>query len=142
MPGYTFECPNHGVFDLIQGMNTLNTGACPRCGRTSTRRMSTPARITIVKRERLPLGEGSRGRFVSHEETGGMDIFVPSWGAMEKAEVDYVTQGAIEKEKARARKQRTERRAQKEIGALISLAYATKPGQRAKTLREAIKGGK
>lgn len=139
MPVYSFECPQHGVFDLIQEMNTLKTCLCPRCGRASTRRMSTPARIAIVEREKLPLGTGSRGRFVSHEETGGMDIFVPSWGAMEKEEVDYVTQGAVEKEKARVRKSRAERRTQKQIGALMEVAYAQKPGGRAKTIKEAMK---
>ncbi len=84
---------------------------------------------------------GDQASIQVYEETGGMDIFVPSWGAMEKAEVDYVTQGAIEKEKARVRKERTERRTQtqKQIGALMKVAYAQKPGQRAKAIKAAMR---
>ncbi len=138
-PIYSYECEKHGTFEVIKQMTSCTVAPCPTCGVDSTRVVSRPARIVMVERERLPLGSGSRGRFVSHAETGGMDIFVPSFGTMEKEEVDFVTQGAVEKEKARVRHQRTERRAEKQIGELISLAYATKPGQRLKTIKEAAK---
>ncbi len=54
--------------------------------------------------ERLPLGSKSRGRFIDSKETGGMSILVPSFGALEKEEVDYVAEEAIYREKERQKK--------------------------------------
>lgn len=59
--------------------------------------------IRVKHTEQLPLGNKSRGRFISHEETGGSDILIPSWGALEKEEIDYIAEVAIEKEKSRVR---------------------------------------
>jgi len=53
--------------------------------------------------ERLPLGSGSRGRFIDSKETGGMSILIPSFGALEKEEVDYVAEEAIYREKERVK---------------------------------------
>ena len=53
--------------------------------------------------ERLPLGNKSRGRFISSEETGGLSILIPSFGALEKEEVDYVAEEAIYQEKERVK---------------------------------------
>ena len=102
--------------------------------------MTAPARITVLQKERLPYGSGSRGRYVSSSETGGMPILIPSWGALEKAEVDYLADGAIDKEKERVRKKREYVSQDKErISKYMKLAYATKPGQRAKTVRQVMK---
>ncbi len=54
--------------------------------------------------ERLPLGNKSKGRFIDSKETGGMSILVPSFGALEKEEVDYVAEEAIYREKERQKK--------------------------------------
>ncbi len=139
MPIYSYICEKHGRFDKIQNLG--DDGAqCPRCNNLGQRIPTTPARITIQTKERLPFGSGSRGRYVSSIETGGLPIFVPSWGALEKAEVDYLADAAIDKEKERVRKKREYVRQDKErISKYMKLAYETKPGQRAKTVREAMK---
>ncbi len=138
MPVYVYGCPTHGTFEVIQNLGDPSA-KCPICGLKGAREMTSPVRITVNQLERLPYGSGARGRFVSHTETGGCDILVPSFGAMEKEEVDYVTQGAIEKEKDRVRKYRRERPVAQKIETLRSLAYRTKPGQRAKAIKQAIK---
>ncbi len=67
-------------------------------------------------------------------------MFIPSWGALEQAEVDYIAEASIEKEKERVRKKRDmERLTKQKIGSYLDLAYQTKPGQRAKVLKEAMK---
>jgi len=53
--------------------------------------------------ERLPLGNKSRGRFLTSEETGGLPILIPSFGALEKEEVDYTAEAAIESERERVK---------------------------------------
>ena len=86
-------------------------------------------------------GSGSPGKIMTHAETGGLDIFIPSDGAMEQEEVDYIAQGAIEKERARvkkAKKQGARNETQARIQAYTDLAHSTPRGQRAKILRRAI----
>lgn len=139
MPIYSYTCPIHGRFDVIQNLG-VDKAICPRCPRQGQKIMTTPARITVQHKERLPYGSGSRGRYVSSVETGGMPILVPSWGALEKAEVDYLADTAIDKEKERVRKKREYVRQDKErLSKYMKLAYETKPGQRANTVRQAMK---
>jgi len=56
--------------------------------------------IIIRNKERLPLGNGSRGKLTPAEK-GRRSIFVPSFGAMEKEEIEYVTSVAQEQEDER-----------------------------------------
>src|SRR3990167_430633 len=83
--------------------------------------------VIVRKKERLPLGEGSRGRFVTPEETGGLGILIPSFGAMEKEEVDYVAGMAIEKEKERIKK-KPESRQKERLGQVSLLMRQAKAG--------------
>jgi hypothetical protein len=74
-------------------------------------------------------------------ETGGLDIFIPSYGALEQEEVDYIAEGAIEKEKARVKKKgkTIQRENQALVQAYVNLANATPKGKKAKAIRQAIK---
>ena len=91
--------------------------------------------------KRLQYGTGSPGKIILGSETGGLDIFVPSGGAMEQEEVDYVAEVAIEKERDRVKRQKGRHRNanQEAIANLTQLAHQTKPKQRIKVMREAIK---
>ncbi len=98
--------------------------------------------ITLIfkDRERQRYGSGSKGKFISHKETGGMDIFVPSFGTMEQDEVDYVAEGALEKEQARVRhKEVRESKTKEIIQSLTNLALQTKQGQRAKVINKVLR---
>lgn len=142
MPFYIFCCQEHGEFEDFRSMEAaILPTPCPLCRRIAVRVWTAPA-IKIVSKQRLPLGKGCYGKTVTHQETGGLDIFVPSFGAMEQDEVDYIAQGAVEKERARvkkAQKQGARNETQVKIGAYADLARKAKPGQRAKTIREALK---
>ncbi len=139
MPVYSYWCHFHGGFDMIQPLGELSA-LCPKCKRTAQKVMTSPARITVQQKERLPYGYGSRGRFISHTETGGMDILIPSWGAMDKSEIDDLAETSIAKEKDRVRKKRnTERKIKQKIGAYMDLALKAPQGQRIKVLKEAMK---
>lgn len=131
MPLYSYTCPVHGSFDVIQTLGD-STAICPRCKRSGRRVVTAPARITVNYKQTLPYGTGSRGRYLSSKETGGLPVLIPSWGAMEQAEVDYVAEAAIDKERGRKKRQRV---MQDKVAAYSALAYQTKPGQRAKVLQ-------
>ncbi len=133
---YEYRCPEHGLFERIQSMDAEHKSDCPECGTLSSRVFSTPAPSVMVERERLPLGTGAKGRYVSGKETGGSDIFVPSFGAMEQSEVDDITTGAVEKEKSRVHKRNS--KVKEDISNLMNLASQTKPKERLKTLKEAM----
>lgn len=140
MPIYEFLCQVHGRFEEFRPMAQCGKPAvCPDCARRARRLFSLPS-IKIVERKRLRYGSGSPGRILTHKETGGLDIFIPSDGALEQDEVDYIAQGAIEKEKARVKKARKsiQRESQARIKAYTQLAMNTPRGQRAKVLRQAI----
>lgn len=136
MPLYTYYCPVHGRFDVIQGMGATSA-QCPSCRRDGRKVLTAPARITVNHRGNLPYGNGSPGRYVSSRETGGLPVFIPSYGAMEQQEVDYVAEAAIEKEKVRQKRER-DRIVKQKVAAYASLAYRSKPGHRAKTLKDAM----
>ena len=97
--------------------------------------------VTLIfkSKERLPYGSGSRGKFIPTEK-GRRSIFVPSFGVLEKEEVDYIVEAAKEQEDDRIRKNRKSE--QKETLEKVTDALRkAKPGQRAKLLKE-IQGGK
>jgi len=92
----------------------------------------------FTQKDRLPLGEQEKSRYIPSKETGGLPVFIPSMGALEKEEVDYIALAAIENEKERVRKRRYS--AQKErLEQVALLVKQAKPGQRAKTAKQAIK---
>ncbi len=139
MPLYPHICDFHGPFEEFRPMERYaELGHCPECGRVGHRLISLPA-IRFVTRERLEYGSGSPGRVLTHQETGGMGIYIPSGGAMEQAEVDYVALGAVEKEQERVRKRRGPRSdAQARIQDYAALALSQPRGQRAKAIKEAV----
>jgi putative FmdB family regulatory protein len=139
MPLYEFACAKHGSFELYRSMDKCTSPAnCPECNSPSGR-IITASNIHIVQGGKaLPLGSGSPGKIISSKETGGMGIFIPSYGALEQAEVDYLAEGAIENEKTRIKK-KTHRKTQAVVQAFADLANRTKKGQKAKAIRQAIK---
>lgn len=136
-----FECPKHGRFEKIRNINDNSIERCPECGELAQRVISRPAIVKVEHKENLPLGSGSRGKFLSHQETGGMGILIPSWGAMEKEEVEYTAEVALEKERERVAKNLTpvtEKRVKgkQKLESAFNIAMNTKQGQRAKALKE------
>lgn len=98
--------------------------------------------IIIKRKERLPYGSKGRGRFIPPEK-GRRAIFVPSFGALEKEEVDYLVEASQEKEDERMKK--NVKSVQKERLEQLTQATLQAPeGERANTAREIIKelGGK
>jgi len=91
-------------------------------------------------KERLPLGSGSRGRFIDSKETGGMSILVPSFGALEKEEVDYVVEEAIYQEKERV-KTAEPRLTKVALQNVITETMKAPAGKRKKTLEQITKEG-
>jgi hypothetical protein len=81
---------------------------------------------------------------ITGKETGGLDIFIPSYGALEQAEVEYIAEGAVEKEKARVKKKNKthQRQNQAIVQSYVNLANRTPKGKKAKVLREAMKASK
>ena len=138
-PIYEFDCKTHGRFESLRPMSSI-PALCPVCDGISEKVMSCPAPARIIEHRRLQYGSGSPGRIIPGKETGGLDLFIPSGGALEKEEVDYVVCAAIEKEKARVKSTKGHSRSanQEAISQLSNLAYQTKPGQRIKVLNEAI----
>ena len=50
MPLYSYDCPTHGMFDLLRPMGECGEdGECPDCKVLSTRRMSGGQRISWGK---------------------------------------------------------------------------------------------
>ncbi len=140
MPIYQYICTIHGPYEAYRPVEEYDRPSrCLTCGDIGHRLISLPA-LQFVNRERLRYGSGSPGRIVTREETGGMEVYIPSDGCMEQDEVDYIAQGAIEKEKARLKKG-PQREVQAQLQAFTDLAYSTPKGQRAKAIRAAIAEG-
>lgn len=94
--------------------------------------------IIVKNKERLPYGDKHRGRFVAAEK-GRRNIFVPSWGALEEEEVDYLVEVAQEQEDERLKKGEERTAPVKEtLGNLVDLAMKTEPGHRSKAIKEAL----
>jgi len=92
--------------------------------------------IHSKSREQLPLGNKSRGRYIKGEN-GRNDILIPSFGLLEKEEIDYIAEANIEKDKNRVRKTPMKENMEKVVSALNQAPK----GQRGKLLDE-IQGGK
>ena len=139
MPIYQYICPKHGAFEELQSVH--KTGArCPECGRKGEKIVALPAKSYVHHHnQNLPYGSGSRGRYVPASETGGLPLLVPSWGAMEKEEVDWVTENAIYREKERVAKKQRERPASVVIGGLMNQALKQPEGKRRDVIEKALK---
>src|SRR3990167_5966944 len=140
MPLYEFSCSFHASFEISKPMSQSGAAtSCPTCGEVALKVITMP-NIKIVNTPRLQFGSGSAGRVISPAETGGMGIYIPSMGAMEQQEVDYIATAAMEKEKSRIKKKRGPRsEMQARIQAYANLAKRARPGQRAKVIRDAVK---
>jgi len=87
----------------------------------------------------LPYGHNDRGKFIPAEK-GRRAIFVPSFGVLEKEEVEYLTEAAQEQEDTRLRKGRVSR--QKEQLEQVTEAVRHAPnGRRAELARKIAQGG-
>ena len=142
---YEFFCKTHGVFESYRTIDNRSTPEpCPECKVLSERIISLPAVHIKQGSQRLQFGSGSAGRMISHKETGGLDIYIPSAGAMEQAEVDYIAEGAIEKEKARVKKKKKTIQSANQaiVQAYVNLANSKPRGQKAKAIRETIRMAK
>ncbi len=138
MPQYTYECLLHGRFERIQPMDSKPVSPCPDCGTECDRVMSVSNHRIVWKRD-LPLGNKSPGKFISHQKTGGSDIYIPSMGAVEQEEIDDVALAAIDKEQTIVRNGGRQSETKQKISACMELAQNTKPGQRAKVIGEFLK---
>ena len=93
--------------------------------------------VIVKNKERLPLGNKNKGQFIPPEE-GRRAIFVPSYGTMEKEEVDYVVEVAKEQEDERIKRKEVSQ--QKAMLEDVTLAVRQAPNkQRAKTAQKIIK---
>ena len=133
-PLYEYRCPKDGVWESINsGENTL---PCPECGKSCKRIFSIPAKARVTYKENLPLGNKSRGRFIPPKD-GRAGILIPSYGLLEKEEIDYIAEANIEKEEKRKRDN-----PQKEnLNNLINYARTVKPGKRDEAIRQVLKEG-
>ena len=94
--------------------------------------------VHVKRKERLPYGEGAKGRLVPSEK-GRRSIFVPSFGSMEQDEIDYVVEVAQDQEDERIKK--GEKSPTKEnLENLVNAAQTAPKGERAKTARELLGG--
>ncbi len=98
--------------------------------------ISVPYKCRIEHKENLPLGNKSRGKFIPPQGKRS-GILVPSFGALEKEEVDYLVEASLEKENTRVRKSEQKDTLEKVTKVLLN----TPKGQRGKKLTE-IQGGK
>ena len=94
----------------------------------------------VKHKENLPYGNGSRGKFIEAEK-GRRSIFVPSWGSMEKEEIDEVVEVAQEQEDERVQSKKKSQ-LKVNIENLTQAAMQAPPGERAKTVRELRDGGR
>jgi len=90
--------------------------------------------VRIKNKEQLPLGNKSRGRFIKTGK-GQPDILIPSYGLLEKEEIDYIAEANIEKDKDRVRRTPMKENLEKVTKALLNAPQ----GERRKLLNE-IKG--
>jgi len=141
MPIYQYQCLRCGLcFEKLQPMVMQGKASCPDCGSTGKLIPSAPAPAIIHEKERLRLGSKSRGRLVSAEETGGMSILVPSFGALEKEEVDYTAEVAIAQEKERVKKAEP-RLAAVALQNVVTETLKAPEGKRKKLLEQITKEG-
>jgi len=92
----------------------------------------------VRHKERLPYGVKDRGKFIPPTE-GRRAIFVPSFGTMEKEEVEDIALAAMEQEDERLKKSHTTR-TKENVEYLTNVARNAPRGKRRKTLQEIIGG--
>jgi putative FmdB family regulatory protein len=141
-PVYEFSCDRHGVFESYRLMtNCTEPEPCPKCKTLSERIISLPSVRLVQGAKSLQFGSGSPGRMVTPKETGGVGIYIPSMGLMEQQEVDYIAEGAIEKEKARVKKKRKTIQGANQaiVQAYVNIANRAPKGQKANAIRKVIK---
>ena len=138
IPIYEYECQKHGIFQVIEGIGTRQHTSCPDCRTECVRVVSKPAPAVFHESERLPLGNKSRGRYLSSKETGGVPILIPSWGVLEKEEIDYIAEAAISEEKERVRRA-PPRDSQVALGNLVKETKKAPKGKRKLTMDKIIK---
>ena len=92
----------------------------------------------MKKKERLPYGEGDRGKFIPSEK-GRRAIFVPSWGTMEKEEIDYVVEVAQGQEDERL-SSRDKSVTKDNLEQLVGAAQRVKKGERGNAIKERLRG--
>jgi len=93
--------------------------------------------VIVRKTESLPYGNKSKGRIVPSEK-GRRSIFVPSFGALEKEEIDYVVEVAQEQEDERI-KRGYKSEQQERLEAVVDATRQAKQGERAKAARKILK---
>ena len=95
--------------------------------------------ITLIfkNKERLPYGNKDRGQFIPAEK-GRHAIFVPSFGAMEKEEIDDIVLAAQEKEDTRLKKKEKSPTKQNLENLTLAAMQASR-GKRAKTIKQILK---
>ena len=91
--------------------------------------------VQVKNKDRLPLGNKSGGRYIKTEK-GQPDILIPSYGLLEKEEIDYIAEANIEKEKNRVRVSPTKEKMEKVVKTILT----TPKHERRKKLHE-IEGG-
>ena len=98
--------------------------------------------VIVKSTEQLPYGNKSRGKLVP-PENGRRAIFVPSWGSMEKEEIDYVVEVAQEQEDERIKRGRVSLQ-KVALEMVTGEVRKAPPGQRAKVGKKIIEemGGK
>lgn len=146
MPIYTYQCSKcEHFFEVFQSITGRGNAQCPNCGSPANLIPSLPAPPVITIEKRLPYGTGSAGKYVPSKETGGLPIYVPSFGAMEQAEVDYVAEVAVGKEKERVAKNKplTEKNAEtKEVlGNIVKIGKSQPEGARATAMAQVKREG-
>ena len=95
--------------------------------------------LIFKHKERLPYGSNSRGKFIP-PENGRRAIFVPSFGVLEKEEVDYLVEASQEQEDDRIRKDKTSDQ-KKQLEEVTEAVLKAPAGKRAALARELAKGG-
>ncbi len=96
--------------------------------------------VIVKSKERLPYGTGSRGRLIPSEK-GRRAIFVPSFGALEKEEVDYLVEVSQEQEDERIKKG-SKTKVKEEIEQVAQAMVQAPEGKRAKVGNDIIKGSR
>ena len=145
MPILEYECLEHGRFEKLKYTYDSNMEPCPLCGKLSQKIMSRPAMGKVTHKENLPLGSGALGKYVPSSETGGLPVYIPSFGALEKEEVEYTALVATEKEKERVNKKkdlsmRNPDKA-KALSNIVNMAHNAPQGKRKETLNKVLKEG-
>lgn len=94
--------------------------------------------VTLIfkNKERHPLGNNANGRIIPPEK-GRSAIYVPSFGVLEKEEIDDVVLAAQEKEDTRIKKE-IKRPTQERLEAITQIVLQAPEGERAKVARELI----